>query len=272
MLAGALAPLPEWTDEDRRLLHVLLASNMLASLGDWLNAALRQEQPTDDVVAAVLAELETCQVTTEDVVPLFTRVAVFAREGEPTSAGRYVLGLSDPDLRLAVQKGFYACVNLFMVEFLFDFAPDRLPSLLPMLLKVVGPAFDNTAASAMILRKGGKRFENEVHTFFESIQDPWQRFQLARVLFEFDATRYREEALEAARACLAGQPVNHNDGPVGEWMVEKFGKEVLADLVDYVADRPSTTCGGDRPLSPLRYASSIRKAFLSSRFLSSRMI
>ncbi len=233
-LSGALARVSEWTDDDRRLIHVMFARNLLGSLGTWLNTCLRQEKPTDDVLAVVRAELASCQATAKDMNALFPGVTLFARDSKPTSAGRYVLALSDPDLEHAVTKGHFECLNLSMIEFLLEFAPDRIPSLFPVLLKEQSGITNNEAAAALLLRKGGKRFEKEVHAFFESMTDPWHRFHLAQAFFDFDPAKYRNDALEAARASLAGPPDRNNHGPVGQWMVETFGKEVLPDLVEYL--------------------------------------
>ncbi|MFI5458284.1 MAG: DUF4132 domain-containing protein [Isosphaerales bacterium] len=238
VLAGALARIPDWTEEDRRLLHVLFARGSLEYLADWLNEALRREKSTEDVISAVRAELASCKATTKDIVTLLTRVQAFARDGKPTSGGRYVLSLADPDLEHAVRHGDYNSINLInleMIGFLLDFAPDRMPSLFPVLMKEIDHVSNDASAAGLILRKGGKRFEKEVHAFFESMKNTWHRFQLAQEFFEFDAAKYREEALEAARASLAGSPDSNNHGPIGEWMVEKFGKAVLPDLVDYLA-------------------------------------
>ena len=234
VLCGALARASEWTEEDRRLIHVLFARNLLESLGSWLNAGLRQEKPTDDVFAAVRAELTSCQATTKDMNALFPGITLFARDGKPNSAGRYILALSDSDLEHAVRKGHFECLNLWMIEFLVESAPDRIPAILPVLLKEQSGITNIEAAAAILVRKGGRRFEKEVHAFFKSLQDPWHRFQLAQALFEFDPAKYRNDALEAARASMAGSPDGNNHGPVGQWMVEAFGKEVLADLVEYL--------------------------------------
>ncbi len=157
------------------------------------------------------------------------------RDGEPTSAGRQLLTLSDADLQHAVQQTHYNYFNLDLIGFLLDFAKDRIPGLLPVLLKDRGHSSNASSIGSMILQKCGKRFEKEVHAFFQTMEDTWQRFHLAKSFFEFDPAKYRDEALEAARASLNGAPMKNNHGPVGEWMVQNFGKEVLPDLVAYLA-------------------------------------
>ena len=145
------------------------------------------------------AELALCQATTKDINALFPGVTLFARESKPTSAGRHVLALTDPELEDAVRKGHFECLNLSMIEFLLEFAPDRIPALFPVLLKEQRGLTNNEAAAALLLRKRGKRFEKDVYAFFKSMKDPWRRFQLAQAFFEFDPAKYRDDALEAAR-------------------------------------------------------------------------
>ena len=135
LLAGALAKVSDWSDEDRRLLHVIFARNLLPALGTWLNAALRQEKTTEDIMGAVRAELESCQASAGEIVTLFMHVQTFARDGKPNSVGRFILGLSDSDLQHAVEEHVYGSFNLYLIEFLLDFAPERLPALFPVLLE-----------------------------------------------------------------------------------------------------------------------------------------
>jgi uncharacterized protein DUF4132/HEAT repeat protein len=235
VLAEALGQPPNWTEEDRRLLHVLHAVGLLESLGTWLNDRLKQEKPGDDVLAPVRAELESLKVSTKDIVTLLARVQTFTRDDKPTSAGRFLLTLSDADLLHAVKQTYYDNANLDLIGFILDFAPERIPQLLPVLLKDHGHSGNDASVASLILHKGQKKFEKEVHAFFQSMKDTWNRFHLGQAFFEYDPARYRDEALQAARASLAGNPSSNNHGPVGEWMVTQFGKEVLPDLVAYLA-------------------------------------
>lgn len=207
VLAKALAPLRDWTDDDRRVLHVMFARMTLGSLGEWLNDVLRKEKPGDDIVAAVRAELASLEATASGIDALFRQVHVFARDGKPTSAGRYVLSIADPDLRNVVQQGVFDGLNVALVEFLVEFAPDRIPPLFPVLLTESSGTSNNAYAARLMLRKGGARFEKEVHDFFQSMKNTWYRFHLAQEFFEVDPVRYRQEALEAAS--FPGRSVAH---------------------------------------------------------------
>ncbi len=170
-----------------------------------------------------------------DIDILSTRVDSFTHQGELTALGRSVVTLSDRDLQRLVREDRYGDIDLKLVSFLLDFAMKRMPPLLSVLLKNRGETGNRHEVAAMILKKGGKRFEKEVHAFFRSVKDSGHRFELARAFFEHDAARYRAEALAAARASLAGDPDSNDHGPVAEWMVAKVGAEVLPDLVAYLA-------------------------------------
>jgi Domain of unknown function (DUF4132)/HEAT repeats len=241
-LAAAVAPLADWTDLDRRAVHVLFAMRKLDSLGHWLNDALKHEKPDADVLDAVLAELKTCGATTRDLNPIFIGVTAFACDGKPTSAGRYVLGLSDSDLRNAVQQDFAssafglaiarrmgALLNLDMLGFLLDVAPDRIAPLLDL----VGKSGNKSDAVGLLRRKGGTRFGKEIEAIVRSTMDDWQRFLLIRESFEVDPAPHREAVLEAARASLAGPANRNNHNTIGEWMVATFGKEAIPDLANH---------------------------------------
>ena len=58
-----------------------------------------------------------------------------------------------------------------MIGFLLDFAPERMPALFPVLLREPAGLNNNASVAGLILRKGGKRFENEVHAFFHSMKE-----------------------------------------------------------------------------------------------------
>src|SRR5262249_42270088 len=75
----------------------------------------------------------------------------------------------------------------------------------------------------------------EVHSLFRSLKYNCDRFEIAQSLFAYDPATYRDEALAAARASLAGRPERIGHIPVAEWMVANFGTEVLPDLVAYLA-------------------------------------
>lgn len=239
-LAAALGKSGSWTEENRRLVHVLHALRLLGSLGEWLDGALRQEKEGADAFAPIRIELESCEATTADIASALKQVRAFARDGKPTSAGRFVLSLADADLHSAIKSPptHHDFLNLELIGFLIDFAIDRVPLLLPLVLIDRGHQSNNGgAAASVILQKGGKRFESEVHAFFLSMKDPWHRFLLAQSFYDYDSAKYSDEALAAARASLAGPSGMNNHGPVGEWMLAKYGAAVLDDMVNYLDDK-----------------------------------
>src|SRR5215831_15914064 len=66
-LAGALSAFADWTEEDRRLLHVLHAAGLLEWMHVWTIETLKQEKPHEDFFAALRVELESRKATAKDI-------------------------------------------------------------------------------------------------------------------------------------------------------------------------------------------------------------
>jgi HEAT repeats len=198
---------------------------------------LRQEKKGADAFDPLRGELEARQATTAEIVSSLAQVQVFERNGEPNSAGRFLLSLDNAELRNAAGLPMhYNFFNLELIGFLADFATDRMPILLPVILKENRNS-NEYAVAALILQRKGKRFESDIHAFFLSMKDTWHRFHLAQAFYDYDAAKYAAEALAAARGALAGPSDSNNHGPIGEWMLEKFGSAVLDDMVAYLDDK-----------------------------------
>lgn len=236
VLADALTPMSQWTDQDRRLVHAMAAAGMLASLGSWLEDQLKQEKAGGDPVGDLAREIASANFPAEDTITMFTTVRTFVRSGTPTSAGRFLLALSDAELKQAATLRFQNYYNLQLLQFLFEHTPDRVAPLVPELLVERGHSSNAESAAAMLLTATGKRFESEIVAFFRAMKDTFHRFRLGQALVQYDAASYRDEALAAARASLAGPSGSNNHGPVGEWMLQTYGREVVPDMVAYVSN------------------------------------
>jgi hypothetical protein len=235
VLAQALAEPVRWADEDRRLVQALAAAGLFEGLADRLNDSLQQEKPTEDIFGMVSSVLQAGKSSGKDIVALAGRIRYFARDDKPNSAGRFLLGLGDEELKHAAGLTHGDYYNLNLVGFLLDQAMDRIPAILPVVLHERRHCGNAESVAAMVLEKGGKRFEMEVHDFFQAMKDPFHRFHLGQALVEYDP-KYREEGLTAARASLAGPTNTNNHGPIAEWMLKEFGKTVLGDVVAYLGD------------------------------------
>ena len=191
----------------------------------------------------------------KDIDTLLGHVESFTEDGELTPIGRLVIGLSDLDLQHLVQHKAFGNFQIEVTGFLLDFAARRIQRLMPVLLTSRGHAVNRHEVAALILRKCGKRFENEVRAFYNSIKNDRDRFELAQAFYDHDPKKYGDEALRAARVSLAGPPHANNHGSVAEWMLEKFGTAVLNDVVSYIASadqsgwwRPSVVTAAARIL------------------------
>src|SRR5262249_40245822 len=117
--------------------------------------------------------------------------------------------------------------NLDLVEFLLGHAIDRIAAILPVDFKEQARSDNVDSVAAMILQKGGKQYEKEVHEFFKSMKDTWRRFNVGVALVEYDAAKYGTEGLKAARASFSRPQGESCHNTVAEWMLKQFGNRVL---------------------------------------------
>ncbi|HEV3119536.1 MAG TPA: DUF4132 domain-containing protein [Gemmataceae bacterium] len=244
-IADALSPPGALSEEDVRALQVLTRLGFLQDIGRWLNGFLAGEKREEDLHGTVRKQLSAHGAKESDFIGLTATVENLVRDGQPTSAGRYLLSLSDRDLQRAVKEsGHDDYLNLHLVELILDFAPDRVPALQDELLRDRGHESNTSSIADLLLTKCGKRFEKDVAAFFASATDPYRRFEVGAALAELDQARYGKAALEAARASLQGPSEKNIHDMVANWMLGHFGKEVLADVVDYFAASSKNTYPG----------------------------
>src|SRR5207253_4494165 len=135
-IADALSPPSAVTEEDVRALQVLTRLGFLQDIGRWINGFLAAEKREEDLHAVVRKQLSARGAKESDFIGLTATVENLVREGQPTSAGRYLLSLSDRDLQRAVKEsGHDDYLNLHLVELILDFAADRVPALRDELLR-----------------------------------------------------------------------------------------------------------------------------------------
>jgi hypothetical protein len=232
VLSQALAHPSELTEEDRRAIQILYVAKQWAYLGSWLNGALNKEGPDEDCHAVLRAQLS--DVPARTVAEMTVESFTLAHDGRPTSAGRYLLGLSDKELtHLAKKYAAHQCVVRF-VELLVDHGAQRLPALTGELLQ---PNPSNTYlddVATVLLRRDGTRYEEPVAAACRALPEPWSQFLVMRVLYDYSPSRYRDEALRIGRAALALPRDKVNPRMVGEWLVQNYGREVLEDVTAYV--------------------------------------
>jgi hypothetical protein len=233
-LAEAL-PSPSALEEmDVRALHVLLKCEGTQPLAEWLERHLKKEGPGQDHHAAFRAALEQGKVSREAIITFTGRhLQTFARAGQPTSAGRYALSLSDADLKRAVQPPKHHSPNIPLIEFLLIFAPDRLEPLVEGLLTTDEGHWGRDLAALSLLQKGGRRFEKPVAAFFRSLKKGQEKFRVGMALAELDPGKYRKPALEAARVWLAED--HYGCDEAGLWLLKAAGADALPDVVEFVS-------------------------------------
>lgn len=229
----ALTTEGELKEEERRVLRVLAANPGGGGIREWLNSILNTETADQDQHAVFRAVLSADPVTADLALPLTTRhVQVFAREGRVNSAGRYLLGLSDDELRHGLHESA-PNINLALLAFLVGHAAERIPAILPEMLRGEDEVHNGAEIAAVLLKQLGTRYESEAAAYLDRLQSPSRRFPLARALFEVDPVKYRATVKQAAQASLAGpRDTNHHTG-VGQWLMIHFGTEALPDIAAY---------------------------------------
>jgi hypothetical protein len=235
------------TDMDRRGVHVLWQVEATTFIRDWLEQHLGKEKPGEDYHAALRTVLEGLKATPTDILDVTARqLRTFGRGGQPTSAGRYLLSQTDADLKRALWVFGAGVVNLPVLEFLAAFAPERLERQLDEVLgtTVLGNRWQ---VGLSLFHHGGKRFEEPIAAIFRALEDPWQKFQVGKVLAELDLNRYREEVGQVARACL----LTHGRGAeeAATWLLKSAGVQVLPDLVTFLGLEKATPYEKTRVLS-----------------------
>jgi hypothetical protein len=234
-LAGGVGRPPGWGDADRRAIHVLAAAQLFDGIGVWLDGVLRTEKPEDDFHAQLRQELQTARVATDDIIRLTVRYVVdLARAGRLTSGARYLLSLSDDQLREGVRATEETYAGPRFLEFLLATAPQRVPPLVGDFL-AIEPKRMRPQIYGLLLKKGGSQFEPQVRAAFERESDTHTKFGMATELFELAPDRYGAPALAAARASFSGPAMSNNHHQVGPWMVEHFGRDVLPDMVAFLS-------------------------------------
>ncbi len=237
-LVQAMAPPPGWGDADRRTLHVLAAAQHLDLVGGWLDEALAEEKDGEDLHGLVRAELAAAKVE-DHAITKFTarRVHRLARNGRPTSAGRFLLAQRDGVLRdaiVAAADELGAGSHLpALLGFFLDVAPDRVPKLLPAFLETNG--WKLPPICAFLLEHAGERHEKDVVAVFRGEKHTNIRFQIGVALDRLAPERHGRAVLEAARASLGGPPDSNHHPSVAEWMLTRFPGETLPDVVKHVS-------------------------------------
>lgn len=227
LLSGLRSP-DEWQEEDRRLVRAMAALRADQTLGYWIDGCLQNEKQDQRFYEIFSRELHG--FSRDDIAAFAVqRLSCLTVDGHPSSAGHFILGLSDADLRRAVKQGELAWGGLKFVELLCGFAIDKVPLVVDDVL-----AEPRSDVCAILLVKDAPRYEAKVYKAFKSLEETWPRFLLAEVLYDHDPGKYRDEALSAARAALAGSGHSNNHGPVAQWLIAKFGEDAISDLVKYL--------------------------------------
>lgn len=241
LLRKAMDPPSRCEKEDRRALQVLARSGTFAEIAEWVCQELPREQPDQDLHGLMRDALKNAGVTEQEIALLtVARFRGFQNGAQPTSAGRYVLALGDQVLKAAashapeqmLQIHYNQRPFLGLIEFLFSAAPERLDLIVPALLE---PERLRSGTAALLLQKGGHRFEEQIAQAWRNVKDVWMRFEHSQLLVAHDPARYGAEALAMSRRDL--RIVSLRAVRLDEillWMLSTYGDEVIDDARFYL--------------------------------------
>jgi hypothetical protein len=176
-LCKTMDPPSKCDGEDRRALHALARSGGYPEIAESISQGLARESPEQDFHKMLRDSLGSAGMTDQQIAALTTAyLRDFQRGGRLNSAGRYVLGLTDAQLRDAIKDrtpadtSYFAGMAAFMgvIAFLFAAAPERLDAIAPVLLD---SKFLNRFISELMLKKGGERFESQIAVSWRIARD-----------------------------------------------------------------------------------------------------
>jgi hypothetical protein len=83
------------------------------------------------------------------------------------------------------------------------------------------------------LLQAGDRYEAKVLAAFRAEKQVFSRFHQVRGIYEANPGKHRDLALQTCREAMEGSGGQVNHGPVAEWMIQTFDREVVPDLVGF---------------------------------------
>ncbi len=235
------------TEYDKRSLHVLAALGQWRYIGMWLDRYLPKEGQADDfhgVATSVLEEHGFTKLAPGQLVVPWAENLAFG--GRPTSAGRYLLSLSDRDLQaLARSLASSEYSGHSLLDFALDFDQRRVRIVARELLRPADTLRLPPTCRALLV-KGNGAFDKDVLDAFRGTKDTHDKFLTGQELDKYNHALYGREALEAARTSLAGAERENRHDIVCQWMVQIYGVQALPDLVAYIR-RTANTTGYSKP-------------------------
>ena len=198
-LLGELAPPTSFSEQDRRVLHVLLTMGEHGSIAKrWYNEVLGNEAPDEDFHPVLRREFldqgyeeyEFAQFTVNHVAPLAKK--------ECSSAGRYLSRLDEKILDRVVRELDKPAVAHKLLDFLFEFVKRRVPALAEGFFECPANPEALPGICRLFITRGGRRYEEAVIGAFDRLENDWQRFQVGSVLADFCPEKYQADALRRA--------------------------------------------------------------------------
>ncbi len=233
--------MPKTVDEHgKRLLQACLAVGFESSLGQWLASAVAHDQPLDeqfDEACQVLRDLG-CSVCLLAAQIAKREMPLMREDGVVSKAGRFIIGLSDADLRgLLDSRELGATERCGIGRLLAVHDAARFSELLWRMLDDKEVTNLDPEFWTVLVQRNAKHFVVLAERALDGLKFSHDRLQLAGALEEIDAARYGPLAERLCRDILkrAGRDLWMEARDAALWLVVKRGSEAFMDLKHYLA-------------------------------------
>ena len=224
----------EWTDEDRRLLHVLGQMDQLKPFWEWLDPLLERETENQDFFGAAIRELPGISQP-ELVGSAVSHMRNCEIMGRPTSYGRYLLEMNESAIEQAIGAATFSFTAPGFVSLLMTHVPELADRLLPHVLeRMIQRTSFRADVFAVLLQKNGKRYESLVVERTNAEKDTSCQFWEMQSLFGYAPKRHRAMAISVMRRVLAEDAGKVDLTLAADWTAENLGADGIPLLTTFV--------------------------------------
>lgn len=236
-IVKAVAPPEKMGDEDRRALEAVAKLGALRDIAEWLAPFLRKEKPEEDLHALLR---EACSVlrspTVQIVAVTVDYLPVVDRQGQPNSAGRHLLALSDRDLKQGIERADGDYMLAEVARMLLDHAAQRVAALADALISRSRQKkrYLRCEACVELLKRTGKTYEKPILAAWEAMETDAAKFHDGTELAKIRPAQYRERTRQLGLKCLGGKAGYLDEDFVCKWLFDNYGKAALKPVTEFL--------------------------------------
>lgn len=221
------------TVEERRVLEVFTRLGWHWVVAHWLKRALASKPPVDEEFHAQWRAMYDPDNLPAEVAKATLDVCGddLDREGRPSSAGRFVLSLSDAEIEKVIGS---TLGREALASFLLTYAPDRAFRFFDAFVHhhrdVRNPMYNvDTRICQLLLSRDPQEYEAPVATLFREEPAIETRLRVGALLTGFNREKYGDQTTRVARELLAQKPYEHCMEAC-LWLLGQHGPDAFADV------------------------------------------